>query len=122
VVRKAICSAYFSNAAKFKGIGEYVNCRTVSGAVCLHCATRPFAAFGRGPFAACVYIMQQSARASGARQQQGSERSCWLGVGGSRHRYISATLQTFKGVCKRSCWQLGARQWQDGELGFGGRM
>jgi pre-mRNA-splicing factor ATP-dependent RNA helicase DHX38/PRP16 len=30
VVRKAICSAYFSNAAKFKGIGEYVNCRTVS--------------------------------------------------------------------------------------------
>eukprot|EP00882_Tetradesmus_deserticola_P004928 GHRQ01005192.1.p1 GENE.GHRQ01005192.1~~GHRQ01005192.1.p1 ORF type:complete len:636 (+),score=353.65 GHRQ01005192.1:179-1909(+) len=28
VVRKAICSAYFSNAAKFKGIGEYVNCRT----------------------------------------------------------------------------------------------
>lgn len=32
IVRKAICSAYFSNAAKFKGIGEYVNCRTVSGA------------------------------------------------------------------------------------------
>lgn len=31
VVRKAICSAYFSNAGKFKGIGEYVNCRTVSG-------------------------------------------------------------------------------------------
>jgi hypothetical protein len=30
VVRKAICSAYFSNAGKFKGIGEYVNCRTVS--------------------------------------------------------------------------------------------
>lgn len=30
IVRKAICSAYFSNAAKFKGIGEYVNCRTVS--------------------------------------------------------------------------------------------
>jgi hypothetical protein len=29
-VRKAICSAYFSIAAKFKGIGEYVNCRTVS--------------------------------------------------------------------------------------------
>jgi hypothetical protein len=29
IVRKAICSAYFSNAAKFKGIGEYVNCRTV---------------------------------------------------------------------------------------------
>eukprot|EP00878_Enallax_costatus_P037454 GHUV01042311.1.p1 GENE.GHUV01042311.1~~GHUV01042311.1.p1 ORF type:complete len:486 (+),score=136.42 GHUV01042311.1:211-1668(+) len=28
IVRKAICSAYFSNAAKFKGIGEYVNCRT----------------------------------------------------------------------------------------------
>uniref|UniRef100_A0A383VUX4 RNA helicase n=1 Tax=Tetradesmus obliquus TaxID=3088 RepID=A0A383VUX4_TETOB len=28
VVRKAICSAYFSNAGKFKGIGEYVNCRT----------------------------------------------------------------------------------------------
>lgn len=34
IVRKAICSAYFSNAAKFKGIGEYVNCRTVSP-VCL---------------------------------------------------------------------------------------
>ncbi|PRQ30210.1 putative RNA helicase [Rosa chinensis] len=28
VVRKAICSAYFQNAAKFKGVGEYVNCRT----------------------------------------------------------------------------------------------
>lgn len=28
IVRKAICSAYFQNAAKFKGIGEYVNCRT----------------------------------------------------------------------------------------------
>ncbi|KAL6198712.1 hypothetical protein ACLB2K_028501 [Fragaria x ananassa] len=27
-VRKAICSAYFQNAAKFKGVGEYVNCRT----------------------------------------------------------------------------------------------
>jgi pre-mRNA-splicing factor ATP-dependent RNA helicase DHX38/PRP16 len=28
IVRKAICSAYFHNAAKFKGVGEYVNCRT----------------------------------------------------------------------------------------------
>jgi hypothetical protein len=28
VVRKAICSAYFQNAAKFKSIGEYINCRT----------------------------------------------------------------------------------------------
>ena len=28
VVRKAICSAFFHNAAKFKGIGEYVNCRS----------------------------------------------------------------------------------------------
>ncbi len=27
VVRKAICSAYFQNAAKFKSIGEYMNCR-----------------------------------------------------------------------------------------------
>ncbi|KAK4486075.1 hypothetical protein RD792_008741 [Penstemon davidsonii] len=27
VVRKAICSAYFHNAARLKGIGEYVNCR-----------------------------------------------------------------------------------------------
>ena len=27
-IRKAICSAYFHNAAKFKGIGEYVNCRS----------------------------------------------------------------------------------------------
>ncbi|XP_060173448.1 pre-mRNA-splicing factor ATP-dependent RNA helicase DEAH7-like [Lycium barbarum] len=27
VVRKAICSAYFHNAAMLKGIGEYVNCR-----------------------------------------------------------------------------------------------
>lgn len=32
LVRKAICSAYFHNAAKLKGIGEYVNCRT--GAAC----------------------------------------------------------------------------------------
>lgn len=29
IVRKAICSAYFQNAAKFKSIGEYVNCRCV---------------------------------------------------------------------------------------------
>ena len=28
VVRKAICSAYFHNAAKMRGIGEYVNCRS----------------------------------------------------------------------------------------------
>ena len=28
VVRKAICSAYFHNAAKLKGIGEYNNCRS----------------------------------------------------------------------------------------------
>uniref|UniRef100_A0A1D2A9T0 RNA helicase n=1 Tax=Auxenochlorella protothecoides TaxID=3075 RepID=A0A1D2A9T0_AUXPR len=28
VVRKAICSSYFHQAAKLKGIGEYVNCRT----------------------------------------------------------------------------------------------
>lgn len=28
VVRKAICSAYFHHAAKLKGIGEYVNCRS----------------------------------------------------------------------------------------------
>jgi pre-mRNA-splicing factor ATP-dependent RNA helicase DHX38/PRP16 len=26
--RKAICSAYFHQAAKMKGIGEYTNCRT----------------------------------------------------------------------------------------------
>lgn len=28
VVRTAICSAYFHNAARLKGVGEYVNCRT----------------------------------------------------------------------------------------------
>ena len=28
VVRKAICSSYFHNAARMKGIGEYVNLRT----------------------------------------------------------------------------------------------
>ncbi|KAI5058388.1 hypothetical protein GOP47_0026558 [Adiantum capillus-veneris] len=28
VVRKAICSAYFHNAARLKGVGDYVNCRT----------------------------------------------------------------------------------------------
>lgn len=28
VVRKAICSGYFTNAAKIKSIGEYVNLRT----------------------------------------------------------------------------------------------
>ena len=28
VVRRVICSAYFQNAAKMKGIGEYNNCRT----------------------------------------------------------------------------------------------
>ena len=27
-IRKAICASYFHNAAKFKGIGEYVNCRS----------------------------------------------------------------------------------------------
>ncbi|KAK1380552.1 hypothetical protein POM88_027296 [Heracleum sosnowskyi] len=27
IVRKAICSAYFHNVARLKGIGEYVNCR-----------------------------------------------------------------------------------------------
>ena len=28
IVRQAICSAYFHQAARLKGIGEYVNCRT----------------------------------------------------------------------------------------------
>jgi pre-mRNA-splicing factor ATP-dependent RNA helicase DHX38/PRP16 len=28
VVRKAVCSGYFHNSAKMKGIGEYVNLRT----------------------------------------------------------------------------------------------
>ncbi|KAK3270343.1 hypothetical protein CYMTET_21256, partial [Cymbomonas tetramitiformis] len=28
ICRKAICSAYFHNAGKMKGIGEYVNCRS----------------------------------------------------------------------------------------------
>lgn len=28
LVRKSICSGYFSNAAKIKSIGEYVNLRT----------------------------------------------------------------------------------------------
>lgn len=28
IVRKAICGAYFHQAARLKGIGEYVNCRT----------------------------------------------------------------------------------------------
>lgn len=28
IVRKAICAAYFHNAAALKGIGEYVNCRS----------------------------------------------------------------------------------------------
>ncbi|GKB74682.1 pre-mRNA-splicing factor ATP-dependent RNA helicase DEAH7, partial [Tanacetum coccineum] len=27
IVRKAICSAYFHNAVRLKGVGEYVNCR-----------------------------------------------------------------------------------------------
>ncbi|KAM0866925.1 hypothetical protein ACQ4PT_042354 [Festuca glaucescens] len=27
MVRKAICSAYFQNAARLKGVGEYINCR-----------------------------------------------------------------------------------------------
>jgi pre-mRNA-splicing factor ATP-dependent RNA helicase DHX38/PRP16 len=28
IIRKCICSAYFHQAARLKGIGEYVNCRT----------------------------------------------------------------------------------------------
>jgi pre-mRNA-splicing factor ATP-dependent RNA helicase DHX38/PRP16 len=28
IVRKAICSGYFTNAAKIKGIGDYVNLRS----------------------------------------------------------------------------------------------
>ncbi|MED6205991.1 hypothetical protein PIB30_022881 [Stylosanthes scabra] len=28
IVRKAICSAYFHNSARLKGVGEYVNCRS----------------------------------------------------------------------------------------------
>ena len=44
VVRKAICSAYFQNAAKMKTVGEYVNMR--SGAPChLHPSS---ALFGMG--------------------------------------------------------------------------
>ncbi len=44
VVRKAICSAYFMNACKLKGIGEYVNMR--KGIAChLHPSS---ALFGMG--------------------------------------------------------------------------
>lgn len=44
IVRKAICSAYFHNAARMKGIGEYQNCR--SGMPChLHPSS---ALFGMG--------------------------------------------------------------------------
>ncbi|KAJ8758553.1 hypothetical protein K2173_000274 [Erythroxylum novogranatense] len=28
IIRKAICSAYFHNSARLKGVGEYVNCRS----------------------------------------------------------------------------------------------
>jgi pre-mRNA-splicing factor ATP-dependent RNA helicase DHX38/PRP16 len=28
IVRKCVCSAFFHHAAKLKGIGEYVNCRS----------------------------------------------------------------------------------------------
>lgn len=31
VIRKAICSAYFHNAARIKSIGEYQNCRSGMG-------------------------------------------------------------------------------------------
>jgi pre-mRNA-splicing factor ATP-dependent RNA helicase DHX38/PRP16 len=44
IVRKCICSAYFHQAAKLKGIGEYVNLRTGMG-----CHLHPTSAlFGRG--------------------------------------------------------------------------
>ena len=44
IVRKAICASYFHNAAKLKGIGEYVNLR--SGMPChLHPTS---ALFGMG--------------------------------------------------------------------------
>lgn len=37
VVRKAICAAYFHNAAKLKGIGEYVNCRSGESLLLNYC-------------------------------------------------------------------------------------
>lgn len=44
VVRKAICSGYFTNAGKIKGIGEYVNmrsgaCAAIPPAHCRHRTT-----------------------------------------------------------------------------------
>jgi len=39
LVRKAICSGYFVNAAKIKGIGDYINMRTG-----IHCKMHPSSA------------------------------------------------------------------------------
>ncbi|CAD7701175.1 unnamed protein product [Ostreobium quekettii] len=47
VVRKAICAAYFHNAARFKGIGEYVNCR--SGLPCYMHASSSLYGLGYTP-------------------------------------------------------------------------
>ncbi|KAI4340648.1 hypothetical protein MLD38_025461 [Melastoma candidum] len=44
IVRKAICSAYFHNASRLKGVGEYVNCR-----IGMPCHLHPSSAlFGMG--------------------------------------------------------------------------
>ena len=54
VVRKAICSGYFTNAGKIKGIGEYVNMR--SGACARQpssCALPPRSCACSGGFGVC---------------------------------------------------------------------
>lgn len=53
VVRKAICSAYFHNAAKLKGIGEYVNCR--SGMPCFLHPTSALYGLGYTPDYICYH-------------------------------------------------------------------
>jgi len=47
VVRKAVCSSYFHNAARMKGIGEYVNLRT--GIPCVLHPTSSIYALGFTP-------------------------------------------------------------------------
>jgi len=47
IVRKAICSSYFHNAARMKGIGEYVNLRT--GIPCVLHPTSAIYALGFTP-------------------------------------------------------------------------
>jgi hypothetical protein len=94
---QAICSAYFSNAAKFKGIGEYVNARSGMPAH-MHPSS---ALYGLGytpdyvVYHELVFTTKEYMQVGGG--GQGGSKGCFGGGGGGGSRGRGGDLGERKG-------------------------